>query len=144
MAGTVEIPDRPLFKASEVCAIAEVQPFVLRSWEREFPTLGELAPKGGRVYRKVDIELVLTIKRLMLEEGLTLGAARRRLGKEEEAQEAPVERLPLEDLLGHHARERIAAVKADLRAILDSLSDDVVPERNGSGGGDARPRRESP
>ena len=129
----VEIPDRPFFKASEVCALAKVQPFVLRSWEREFPKLGESTPNGGRVYRKVDIELVLSIKRLLLEEGLTLGAARRKLGAEE-APEASVEHLPLEDLLGQQARERITAVKSDLRAILASLSSDVVEGRNGPAG----------
>ncbi len=136
MAATVEIPDRPLFKASEVCAIAEVQPFVLRSWEREFPTLGESTPSGGRVYRKDDIELVLTIKRLLLVEGLTLGAARRKLGGAE-SPEPTARQLPLDDLLGEHARDRIVAVKVGLRAILTSLAADIAPERNGQSGTDA-------
>ena len=136
MAATVEIPDRPLFKASEVCAIAEVQPFVLRSWEREFPTLGESTPSGGRVYRKDDIELVLTIKRLLLVEGLTLGAARRKLGPKE-SPEPVTGQLPLEDLLGEHARERIVAVKTGLRAILTSLAADMAPGRTGQSGTDA-------
>ena len=138
MAATAEIPDRPFFKASEVCALAQVQPFVLQSWEREFPALGESTPKGGRVYRKGDIELVLSIKRLLLEEGLTLGAARRKLGGDEEP-EASAAAVPLEDLLGHRARERIAAVKADLRAILATLSVDAGKGRNGPGGAAASP-----
>ena len=44
----VEIPNRALFKASEVCEIAGVQPYVLRSWESEFPDLGVSKSAGGR------------------------------------------------------------------------------------------------
>ena len=139
----MEIPDRRFFKASEVCAIAEVQPFILRSWEREFPKLGESTPKGGRVYRQDDVRLVLAIKRLLLEEGLTLGAARRKLGADEPP-ELSAEQLPLDDLLGQHVRERIAAVKADLRVILASLSADVVTGPNRTAESAASPRAARP
>ena len=33
-------PKREWFKAAEVCEVAEVQPYMLRSWEAEFPKLG--------------------------------------------------------------------------------------------------------
>ena len=73
-------PKRELFKAAEVCEVVQLQPYVLRSWEAEFPQIGQ-APAGGgpRVYRRADIELVLRIKQLILDEGLTLSGARRRL-----------------------------------------------------------------
>ena len=73
-------PKRELFKAAEVCEVVQVQPYVLRSWEAEFPQIGQ-APAGGgpRVYRRADIELVLRIKQLVFDEGLTLSGARRRL-----------------------------------------------------------------
>ena len=73
-------PKRELFKAAEVCEVVQVQPYVLRSWEAEFPQIGQ-APAGGgaRVYRRTDIELVLRIKQLVFDEGLTLSGARRRL-----------------------------------------------------------------
>ena len=63
MSQQVEIPNRALFKAAEVCDLVKVQPYVLRSWESEFKDLG--VSKGGsttRVYRREDIELVLRIK----------------------------------------------------------------------------------
>ena len=57
-------PKRDLFKAAEVCEVANVQPYVLRSWEAEFPQLGQPSTGGGpRVYRRSDIELVLRINR---------------------------------------------------------------------------------
>ena len=57
----IEIPNRALFKAAEVCDIVKVQPYVLRSWEAEFPALGVSKAAGGpRVYRRADVEQVVT------------------------------------------------------------------------------------
>jgi len=81
----VVIPNRPAFRAQEVCEIAEVQPYVLRGWEAEFPDLGVAkAPNGPRVYRRADVERVLKLKHLIQVEGLTLAGARRRLEEEGE------------------------------------------------------------
>ena len=116
----VEIPRRALFKSPEVCAIAKVPPYVLRSWEAEFPDLGvSKTPDAPRVYRRTDVEKVLRIKQLVYGDGLTLGAARRRL--EGETRPA-VETGPLDELFGRDARERIGEVKRGLREILDLLS----------------------
>ncbi len=117
----VEIPKRALFKAAEVCDLVKVQPYVLRSWEAEFPDLGVAKTAGGpRVYRRADVEQVLRIKHLLLVEGLTLAGARRRLVEEETpvAADAPV----LDELIGQNARERLTEVKRGLRAILDLLA----------------------
>ena len=57
---TVEVPYRSLFRQPEVCEIAQVQPYVLRTWEAEFPELGVKKTEGGpRVYRRADLEFVL-------------------------------------------------------------------------------------
>src|SRR3977135_1683610 len=74
----VEIPNRSLFKASEVCDLVKLQPYVLRSWEAEFPNLGVAKSAGTpRVYRRSDVEQVVRIKHLLLVEGLTLAGAGR-------------------------------------------------------------------
>ena len=79
----IEIPNRSLFKASEVCDLVKLQPYVLRSWEAEFPDLGVAKAGGGpRVYRRTDVEQVVRIKHLLLVEGLTLAGARRKLDEE--------------------------------------------------------------
>src|SRR5499427_2320872 len=76
----LEIPNRALFKASEVCDLIKLQPYVLRSWEAEFPALGVSKSAGSaRVYRRSDVEQVARIKHLLLVEGLTLAGARRKL-----------------------------------------------------------------
>jgi DNA-binding transcriptional MerR regulator len=69
-----------LYKATDVCEIAQLQPYVLRSWEKEFPGIGvQQSPDGPRMYRDVDVEQVQRIKQLVFGEGLTLSGARRRL-----------------------------------------------------------------
>ena len=76
----VDIPKRALFKAAEVCELLKLQPYVLRSWEAEFPALGVAkSPGSPRVYRREDVEQVQKIKHLLLVEGLTLAGARRKL-----------------------------------------------------------------
>jgi DNA-binding transcriptional MerR regulator len=117
----VEIPKRALFKAAEVCELVKVQPYVLRSWEAEFPQLGVAKTAGGpRVYRRSDVERVLRIKHLLLVEGLTLAGARRKLDEETSPVEAdtPV----MEALIGQNARERLTAVKRGLQSILELLT----------------------
>src|ERR671932_2682804 len=96
-ADTVQIPNRSLFRQPEVCEIAQVQPYVLRSWEAEFPDLGVAKTAGGpRVYRRTDLERVLRIKHLLFVEGLTDAVVRRRLDYEQPAGSA--DPTPLDDL----------------------------------------------
>lgn len=117
----VEIPKRALFKAAEVCELAKVQPYVLRSWESEFPELGVAKNAGApRVYRRSDVEQVLKIKHLLLVEGLTLAGARRKL----DDQTAPVaaDDPAIDELMGQNARERLTAVKRGLQSILELLT----------------------
>ena len=120
---TVEIPNRTLFRQPEVCEIAQVQPYVLRSWEAEFPDLGVSKTEGGpRVYRRADLERVLRLKHLLFVEGLTLAGARRKLLEERPAATAPAEVIALDELLGSDARERILLVKRGLHELASMLS----------------------
>ena len=122
---TVEIPNRSLFRQPEVCEIAQVQPYVLRSWEAEFPDLGVAKTEGGpRVYRRADLELVLRIKHLLFVEGLTLAGARRKLvGERPDAAAAAADAAGrLSTLLGSDARERILQVRRGLSEISTILA----------------------
>jgi DNA-binding transcriptional MerR regulator len=123
----IEIPNRALFKASEVCDLVKLQPYVLRSWEAEFPGLGVSKSAGSpRVYRRADVEQVARIKHLLLVEGLTLAGARRKL--EEEATVLP-DAPQLDELLGKSARERLATVKQGLQSILTMLGSQPAVSR---------------
>lgn len=116
----VAIPKRALFKSAEVCEIASLQPYVLRSWESEFPDLGVKKDGATRLYRRADVERVLLIRQLVFVDGLTLAGVRRRI--EEEVPPVVETEAPIEELLGRNARERLADVKRGLRTILEMLS----------------------
>jgi len=122
-APDVDIPKRALFKPSEVCEIARVQPYVLRSWESEFPDLGVTkAGSGQRVYRRADLERVLRIKHLVFADGLTLAGVRRRIEEEAPTVLEAEDAEPLKALLGRNAKERLTEVKRGLQAIMQMLS----------------------
>jgi DNA-binding transcriptional MerR regulator len=116
----VAAPKRELFKAAEVCEVVQVQPYVLRSWEAEFPQIGQ-APAGGgpKLYRRSDVDLVLRIKQLVFDEGLTLSGARRRL---EEDDEPKGPSALVEDMLDGRVRDRLRHVRTGLQSILELLS----------------------
>jgi len=120
----LEIPNRSLFRQPEVCEIASIQPYVLRSWEAEFPDLGVVKTAGGpRVYRRADVERVLRIKQLLYGEGLTLAGVRRKLTEERPADSADDRALAnIAELLGSDARERILHVKRGLRELSAILA----------------------
>jgi DNA-binding transcriptional MerR regulator len=117
-----------LYKAAEVCDLAQVQPYVLRSWEKEFPGIGiQKSDDSPRFYRQSDVDQVLRIKQLVFNEGLTLAGARRKL---EESMPAPAmtaeEASEVIEVLGADVQKRIAHVRDGLRSLLHLL--------DGSGG----------
>lgn len=116
-------PKRELFKAAEVCDVVQVQPYVLRSWESEFPQLGQTQAGGGpKLYRRSDVELVLRIKQLVFDEGLTLSGARRRL--EEDAEPNTGAAVLVGEAVGDHVVEQLRNVRSGLKSILEILSKD--------------------
>ncbi len=130
----ITIPDRPAFKAAEVCEIAKLQPYVLRSWESEFPDLGlARTPGGPRVYRKADVERVLQIRQLVFQDGLTLAGARRRLESASGTvtREAADDALLFDDVLSADAKARLQRIKTGLKNLLDLVSRDHRGALNG-------------
>ena len=120
---SIEIPNRSLFRQPEVCEIARIQAYVLRSWEAEFPDLGVAKTAGGpRVYRRADVERVLRLKHLLFVEGLTLAGARRKIAEEQAATGGDADLTGLGELLGSDARERILQVERTLRELAGMLS----------------------
>lgn len=74
------IPDKLYFRIGEVARLARVEPFVLRYWETEFPALKPgKSSHGQRLYRRREVELALTIKSLLHEQGFTIAGARKQL-----------------------------------------------------------------
>ena len=74
------IPDKLYFKIGEVSEITGVEPHVLRYWEAEFKIIKpQRATSKQRLYRRVDVEHILTIKKLLYVDGFTVPGARKHL-----------------------------------------------------------------
>ena len=123
-------PKRELFKAADVCEVVQIQPYVLRSWEAEFPQIGQIPESGGpRLYRRADVELVIRIKQLVFEEGLTLSGARRRLVEDGETGDGGEESgaaVLVREVVGDRVRDSLRDVKTGLQSILRLLAKDGV------------------
>ena len=114
-------PDKLFYKIGEVSRIVGVEPYVLRYWETEFAFLKPRKNKSGqRVYIKKDVELLLTIKRLLHQERYTIEGVRKRLG----LGHVSVEARPGNDLQKTEIRQPsrvIEHIKKRLREILSQL-----------------------
>ena len=86
----LNIPDKLYFKIGEVSKLTELEAYVLRFWETEFKGIHPKRTESGqRLYRKVDVELILTIKHLLHEKRFTIQGAKqylnsRKKGKKEQ------------------------------------------------------------
>jgi len=75
------------YKIGEACKILEIQPYVLRYWETEFPFLNPNKSKSGqRVYSERELDVIRRIKELLYEEGYTIAGAKKKLEAELEAE----------------------------------------------------------
>jgi DNA-binding transcriptional MerR regulator len=110
------VEDDRLYKIGEVCKLADVQPYVLRYWETEFPQLAPNKSGGGqRLYTRREIDIILRIKQLLYSEGFTIAGAKKKLETEEEP--APAASAP-KDLT-----KALLDVKRELQGILDLLNE---------------------
>jgi DNA-binding transcriptional MerR regulator len=83
MAQTTSENAEVRYKIGDVCRIADVQPYVLRYWESEFPVLApDRSVPGPRTYSARELDLIGQIKRLLYDEGYTIAGAKKRLENE--------------------------------------------------------------
>jgi len=77
---TSSIPDRMFYRIKEVCSITGLKPHVLRYWEQEFKDIKPVkSSRGQRLYKKKDLDVILTIKRLLYEQRYTIDGAKKHL-----------------------------------------------------------------
>ncbi|MBD3169438.1 MAG: MerR family transcriptional regulator [candidate division Zixibacteria bacterium] len=107
-----ELGEKIYYSISEVASMTNLEPYVLRFWEKEFT---QLKPKknrsGNRIYQAKDIELIKAIKQLLYTDGYTIEGARKALreGKKEQEEEKPTR----EDLI-----KLLLEVKRDLEELV--------------------------
>lgn len=75
-----DIPDKLYFKIGEVSRLLGVKPHVLRYWEHEFRVVRpSKSSSKQRLYRRRDVETLLTIRGLLYDERFTIAGAKKRL-----------------------------------------------------------------
>ena len=102
-------PDKEAYRVGEVSHIVDVDPYVLRYWEKMFPNLKPKKDETGqRIYTKADIETVLQIKKLLYEERYTIAGAKKKLNGEDETVQTS---------------DQVLLVLSNVRNILQEISD---------------------
>jgi len=113
MASTTDKELKLYYSIAEVAEMFNVNPSLLRFWEKEFP---QITPKtvgrGIRQYRKEDVETIGLIYHLVKEQGLTLPGARQRLKDNKET-----------TLRNYDIVVRLKAIKEELLSIKKELDE---------------------
>jgi DNA-binding transcriptional MerR regulator len=117
------VPDKPYFRIGEVSRLTGVKPYVLRYWEHEFPQVAPAKTRSNqRLYRREDVERILTIKRLLYEERYTIAGARARLEAAAQGDEAAA--VPPEGPGDAGTiRQRLLRLRDELRSLRALLGD---------------------
>ena len=107
-----QIPDKLFFRIGEVSHITGVPASVLRFWESEFPRIKpRRSDTGQRVYRRSEVELILTIKHLLYDQKFTIKGARQHLNTRTKDADPPATKSDL-----------ISKLRNELQGIKDLLS----------------------
>jgi DNA-binding transcriptional MerR regulator len=113
------IPDKLYFRIGEVAELCQLPTYVLRFWETEFPQLKPTkGSTGQRMYRRKDVENVVTIKHLLYDEGFTIAGARERL----KAEARPAKTQNTLPFPKKGSKDGIRRVRQGLQEILQILS----------------------
>jgi len=86
--------DKTFYRIGEVSQFLQVEPYVIRFWEKEFTHIKPARTSSGhRLYRKKDVEALILIKKLLYERRFTISGARKYLVKAKQEERSPIDRL---------------------------------------------------
>ncbi len=103
------------YRLDEVSRVAELEPRVIEKWEREFPFLhaGQTG-SGQKIFRQRDLDIILRLKELLVQEGLTLAGAKRKI-------EAEFERRPSGPVHPDRLKKTLVEIRNGLQDIAGLL-----------------------
>jgi len=107
-----QLPDKIYYRVSELADAFNVNPSLIRHWEKEFSFL--IKPKknnkGERLFSKKDVENYKLIYTLVKENGYTLEGARKKIKEQRQKISRNLSVI-----------ERLEKIKAELKEIRDKL-----------------------
>lgn len=123
----IEIPDKLYFKIGEVAKLIGVEPYVLRYWETEFPQISPSKSKSNqRLYKKQDVEMIVSIRNLLYDQKYTISGAKRKLREVQRIRRQSVkstEQMPLNLEPDTHYLEIKEQLHKDLQSIIREMDE---------------------
>ena len=109
--------EKVYYSIGEAAQIVGVKPFVLRFWEKEFPSVKPQKTRANRrLYRRADVERLLAIRHLLYDRKFTIRGARKHLAEQESEHQLDLTFLK-------SSREEVAAeLKKGLHEIMEILT----------------------
>jgi len=108
------IPEKAYFRIGEVSKILNVESYVIRYWETEFRSVKPTRTKSAqRLYRKKDVQELLTIRDLLYSQRFTINGAKKQLAKIREDGEPEPKVID---------REKLLLIKRELQQIKKMIS----------------------
>jgi len=105
-------PDKSYFRIGEVSKILGVAPYVIRYWESEFKSIRPVRAKSDqRLYRKKDVEELMTVRSLLYDQKFTISGAKKRLSE-----------IKGQGAAAKHEHKILSAIKKGLQEIKDELT----------------------
>ena len=116
--------DKLTYSIGQVSELTETAQSTLRYWETVIVSLDPLKTEGGsRRYSKDDVEIILTIKDLLYNQGFTIKGANLFLSKQvDENQKQGTLKTELMDSIQEIKKNTIQGDRSDLKYILDELT----------------------
>lgn len=108
------------YKIGEACKLLDIQPYVLRYWETEFPELSPSKSKSGqRVYSEKELAVIRRIKGLLYDEGYTIAGAKKKLEESPEPDESENGADEGPAALDSAAAEKVQSMRQGIAEALD-------------------------
>ena len=105
------LPDKIYYSISEVADAFEVNPSLIRFWEKEFDQIDpKKNKKGDRMFTRKDIDVLEIIYHLVKEKGYTLEGARQKI-KDDKKTIARYVKI----------RKTLSGIRSDLEKIRENL-----------------------
>ena len=107
-----------VYRLEEITRIAKVSQDTVESWEKEFYFVhAGVTASGERIFRKKDLDIIIRLKELLENQGLTLAGAKRRI-EEEFSLKSPASVHP------DRLKKVLFKVREQLKEIASSLNTD--------------------
>ena len=105
------LPEKRYYRIGEIAKAFDVNPSLLRFWEKEFKEIEPKKKEGGsRRYTLDDVKVIQKIHHLLKEKGLTIDGAKKQLKRKNLSQDGNLTVI-----------KKLEQLKSDLAHLLENL-----------------------